>query len=234
MAARVAFAMAVRMVSSTILPAILAILVSCAGVGAARGEPPLNGMIYDFEGLPVQGATIEVDGKTTASDVNGRFALAGLPMGQHRLVSKRDGYETIETEIDYSDVTQVVYIKMISADQLLARAEKALDRKDWRDAEEMLRRNEAVRGANPAAGYLRAVFDFRRGDCRAAADRLEGLLAGGSKDPFVQLFLADLYQYRLNESERAAARLAGFLALRYDPDVERRLRSIGEVPSSKP
>ncbi len=213
------------------LPAILVILASCASVGNERRDAALNGMIYDFESQPVQGAVVEVDGAVMAtSDVNGRFALAGLPMGAHRLVAGREGYEKVETEIDYSDATQVVYVKMISADQLLGRAERALEEKNWREAEDLLRRNEAVRGGNPAAGYLRAVLDFRRGDYRAAAEKLEGLLAGGAKDPFVYLFLADLYQYRLDDAAHAAARLADFLAFRYDPDVERRLRSMGEAP----
>jgi hypothetical protein len=188
-------------------------------------------MVYDYEGRPVQGASIAVDGgRPVSSDVNGRFALAGLPMGAHRLVAGREGYETVETEIDYSDATQVVYVKMISADQLLGRAERAIEGKNWGEAEGLLRRNEAVRGGNSAAGYLRAVLAFRRGDYRAAAEKLEGLLAGGSKDPFVYLFLADLCQYRLDDAARAAAFLADFLAFRYDPDVERRLREIGEVP----
>jgi predicted Zn-dependent protease len=118
---------------------------------------------------------------------------------------------------------------MISADQLLSQAEKALDRKNWQQAEDLLNRNEAVQGNNNAARYLRAVFDFRRGDYAAATNKLEGLLAEGSKDPFVHLFLADLYQYHLGDKNRAAEYLSNYLLFRYDPDIEKRFFEIRNI-----
>lgn len=220
-----------RVPAAACLAACLAAALSaCATAGKSSADPtppPLNGMIYDYDNLPVSGAVVSAEGEDlAASDVNGRFSLPAFPFGKYRFTASRSGYEPSELEADYADATQVLYFKMHSAEQLLARAERALDARDWQAAESFIARASAVKPGDPAVLYLAAVLDYRRGRCVDALAKLESVLAADPRDPFVYLFMADLHQYGLADKAKALAALDAFLDLRYDREAEERRRSL--------
>ncbi len=200
---------------------------ACSTLEVQEDRPPLHGMVYDEENRPVADAEIFVDGKIRArSDVSGRFVLADLVPGSYEVMLRKELHEEIRVPLEYSSPTQVIYAKMISADQLLAEAERELERRNWTGTSRALDRSLALRPDFPPALYLKASLLSRRGDAEGARDILTRLLALGVDDPFVRLFLADLYQYRFGDDAAAAAYLRGFLELRYDPEVEKRLKEV--------
>jgi len=197
---------------------------------STRGGPSgasLNGMVYDYENRPVADAEIRIDGHLRArSDINGRFSLGELPFGKYAVEVGREGCERVSFAVTYGDPTQIIYVKLYSAKQLLSAAEKEMEKRNWAEAQAYLGRMEAIGADDPAARYLRAVLSFRRGQAKEAKGLLEALLADGYDEAYVHLFLADLCQYSFSDPRGAAAQLEKYLKARYDPDVERRLREL--------
>lgn len=191
---------------------------SCAS--SPKPLPPLNGMIYDYDNVPVASAIVSVEGKReTLSDVNGRFALPNYLSGKYAIRVQRDGYEPAQVTIDYTSPTQILYIKMISVDQLLTLAEKAFEQRDWQSTDVYLQRAQAIQPQSIPLRYMLAALYFRRGNVPEALRTLDLLLADEVSDPSVHLFIADLYQYRLGDNKAALRHLEVFLNLRYDPEV---------------
>ena len=139
----------------------------------------------------------------------------------------------IELVMEFIDRTQVLYLKVTSAEQLHALAESALDQRRLDEADRFLRRAEIVDPADPVAQFLRAVLFLKRREPGEAARVLEGLIAAGHREPAVHLALADLYQYDLREPSRAAPHLREYLRLRDDRAAAGRLEEL-TAPTAAP
>ena len=234
------------------LPLALALswaLFSCSSTASAIAtndrSVPLYGMVYDDDNSPVAGADVLIDGKAkTRSDVNGRFVLTALKFGQYAVVVKKDYFEPARLDLDYSSATQVLYVKLVSEEELLAAADKDIAAREWAKADDHVARALALKRDDPAALFLSAVIACRRGDspdaagaaagagtgaavgAAAARTILEKLLAADYREPAVYLFLADILQYKYADAAGAAERLKEYLELRYDPDAEARLQAL--------
>lgn len=209
------------------IPALALIAVSCASMRPDKASLPLFGMVYDRGNLPVSNALVLVDGKPQATtDANGRFGLGGFKYGTYDLEFRKEGYETLSTWVDYASVTQVLYVKMVSTDQLLGQAQAAITERRWAEALSLLDRAERTRPGAPATLYLKAVVLFRSGDAEGARDILEGLLKEEYREPAIYLLLADIHERRLADVAAAAVQLRAYLRLRYNPEVEKRLAQL--------
>jgi hypothetical protein len=206
-------------------------LLSCAT--ASNQDPlhfesaPLFGMIYDLDNKPCPGISLTMDGTQKAtSDIDGRFVLLALKPGPHAVTASGADYETVQLSFNFVNQTQVLYVKLVSFDQLLAQAQDALGQKKWRDAESLLKRAAAIHDTNTVLVYLRAILDYQQGDAASAASRLEALTSGGTSIPYVYLFLADLYQYSLDKPLSAQKVLTDYLKQNDDSDVRKRLDAL--------
>lgn len=177
-----------------IMSAVL--LSSCATTGkrddpAAFDAAPLLGMAYDSEGSPVQGVRIALDGIDAAeSDLSGRFVVSGVTRGAHIFGAARDGYEPIESEFLFLNRSQVLYLRMHSADQLLSTAERALEAGNVSEAEDALTRAGRIDGVSrPVLLYLEAISAWNAGKAALAAEKLEELAELGFDGPEVTGFL---------------------------------------------
>ena len=74
--------------------------------------------------------------------------------------------------------------------------------------------------------YLFALHAWKTGQFAAAVGHLNAIVRAGGKQPAVLLFLADLYERDLGDREKAIESLEAYLALRGDPDAERRLEAL--------
>jgi tetratricopeptide (TPR) repeat protein len=211
--------------------------VSCASQ-KARGDlafasAPLLGMVYDQENQPCAGVRFEVDGlEGPASDLRGRFVVPDLARGGHRLVARKDGYEDLAVSLEFSNRTDVLHLRMTSFDQLLGMAREALRESRFGDAEEFLSRAERLDALDAVLRYLLAVRDYRLGRYAEAVDHLNAIAGGGRRQPAVLLFLADIYERNLGNRGKAIECLAAYLALRGDPDAEKRLEALKERESA--
>ncbi|HUX20631.1 MAG TPA: hypothetical protein VMW69_05275, partial [Spirochaetia bacterium] len=188
---------------------------------------PLLGMVYDLDNRPCAGVKIEEDTRPlSTSDSAGRFLLADLARGPHRLVARKSGYETLEAEIDFEDETQVLYLCLVSLSQLLSRAEGAIRSGDWESATELLERAGRINPKVPLAEFLWAVMEYNRNKDLPAKQRLLRLLSDGTDDVAVYLLLADLYELRLGRPDLASAALRQVLNRTRDPSVMERLERL--------
>jgi len=193
---------------------------------------PLFGMIYDMDNRPCAGVSLLLDGgQKSVTDLDGRFVLLGVKRGTHTLTAASEDREPLEARFDFQNQTHVLYLKMVSFDQLLSQAQDALDRRKWADADRALRRAAAIHEADTVLVYLRAILDRQQGDSTAAAARLESLLAGGGAAPTIYLFLADLYQDSLGKPAAARGALEEYLKQVEDADVRKRLEDLKSAES---
>jgi tetratricopeptide (TPR) repeat protein len=206
---------------------ITAAFFSCATNPALKKTSHgLYGMIYDGDNRPVKEVKIYVENKFSAvSDIHGHFSLAGLKTGKgYHIKACKENYEEVTLEIDYLDPGNVLYINMYHTDQLLARAEQVLRNKDWLQTESLLTRAEETRGDYPPIEYLRGILSYYKGEYEKALNILTKLTEKEKNAPYLYLFIADLYQYHTEDTERAVFFLNKFLELRYDEEVANRVR----------
>lgn len=221
----------------TVLFVATLIITACASSPIKKEQmPPLNGMIYDRDNRPVSDTMIQLDGKFMASsDIYGHFTLSSLKSNEpHALLITKKGYEKSEMDFVFSDPTQVVYVQMYSAPQLIAEAENAIQAQDWFGAESFILRAETAGGDAASIGYLRAVIAFKKEQYDTAVKILTKLQTESQTQPYISLFLADIFQYKLDDNASAKMHLRKFLESRYDPDVELRLKNLNAQKETEP
>jgi tetratricopeptide (TPR) repeat protein len=221
--------------------ALLAVMlfVSCASQDTVDiinfDKSALFGMIYDDDNQPCAGAELKIDGRRgPITDIRGRFVLPDLSRGKHVLTARKEGYEDLTASFDFLNKTDVLYLRIVSFGQLLSKAEKALEERKWDIADAFLGRAEKIDAGDPVFLYLRAVQAYKTGRYRDTVAYLDIIIAKGAKDPYVYLFLADIYQKNLNQPAKAIEDLEIYLTKRADSDVEARLEGLrkksGETP----
>jgi tetratricopeptide (TPR) repeat protein len=188
---------------------------------------PLFGMVYDEENQPCAGVRLSVDGSEgPLSDVRGRFIVPDLARGEHRLVARKDGYEDLSVDFAFLERTDVLHLRMTSFDQLLGMAQEALQEARFGDAEACLTRAQRLDPADAVLRYLFALHAWKTGKFLEAVGHLNAIASAGGRQPAVLLLLADLYERNLGDRAKAIENLEAYLALRSDPDVERRLEAL--------
>jgi len=187
----------------------------------------LFGMIYDYDNKPCSDVKTTVDGEEgPSSDINGRFVIQSLSRGEHQITCTKDGYETVSLSFHFVSRNQVLYVRMISFNQLLDRAEKAIEYQQWEEGENLIQRAEQIQQNDPLAQYLKAVLLKERGEAQKAAEVLLNVLNTGFKGPYVYLALADIYQYQLNYLHEAAGYLEAYLKMESNWEVQKRLEKL--------
>jgi hypothetical protein len=188
-------------------------------------------MIYNWDRLPVSDVSVSVmhDGKplvTALSDIRGRFTLPEIPYGKITLQFTKDTYETVVWDLDFSSPSQVVYMKLENVDELLGQSADAIEQQNWADATAFLERTDKLSPHSHLTLYLRGVMLTKQGKPAEAAALLETLSGGSSVSFAVELSLADLYQYKLNDAQKALLHLKRALTVRKDLDVEKRVADL--------
>ena len=190
-------------------------------------EAPLFGMVYDNDHQPCSGALLFVDGeKGPSTDINGRFVIGSLSRGTHRVQVQKEGFEELEVFVDFLNKSQVLYLRVISFNQLLREVEQMLMKKRLLETEELLARAEAIYADDPVALYLKVLYLLEIEEPREAVRVLETVLQKGYREPVVYLSLADIYQYRLEDTEKAASQLQEYLKIQKDSEVQQRLDAL--------
>jgi len=193
------------------------------------GSAPLLGMVYDYDNQPCQDTQIVIDNEEeTISDINGRFIFNNLSRGEHYIVAKKKGYETLSFSFRFVNRSQVLYLKMISFHQLLREIENAIENSNWVDAESFIRRAEALKKNDPVQQYLKAIYFNETGNPEEAVQTLLAIIKNGHKEPIIYLTLSDIYQYRLNNIPEALKYLQEYLKLEEDREMQKRFEKMKE------
>lgn len=216
--------------------ALFAVLfVGCTTSSAILGHPQethsdLRGMVYDYDRLPVSGAqiTLRVAERTwsTTTDIHGRFSLGAIPLGDVTLECTKEKFEPFRWSFLFGERSQVVYVQMANLDQLFNGALEALERKEWNEATLALDRADRLQTPGLTSIFLRAQLLSARGDHEAAMRLLEGQTNEGQPVLAFELALADLYEKKLQLPDQALRHLEQALKIKYDSEVEERLRRL--------
>ncbi len=213
---------------------LLAVLILCGCQSSQfrkKSMPVLNGIIYDRDNIAVDSAIIQSNGVNSAvSDANGRFTLTNLrTLTDYHIVVTKPGYESVESILRYSTASQVLYVRMYSAVQLVNEAERSINARNWAEAESFLIR-ASKSGCDPTeALYLTAVISIRRDNYEEALELLESAATEADHDLFIDLFLADIYQYHVKDLPRALFRLEAFRRNRFDHEIEKRYKELTDL-----
>ncbi len=196
---------------------------------------PLFGMVYDEDNQPCSGVELTVDNQPgPVTDIRGRFVVPDLARGSHAIVASKKAYESLSTSVMFLNRADVLHLTIVSFPQLLDRARQSLSALKWEEARTFLERAQSLDPEDAVLRYLYAIVSFRTGDYPGAVVFLKAILDGPTPpSPAVYLFLADLYQDKLNDPANAISSLASSLKLRADPDVERRLAALKDAQAKQ-
>jgi tetratricopeptide (TPR) repeat protein len=157
---------------------LLLIPLSCSSVKGLKrnqGEEVMYGMVYNDENSPVAGAAVIVDGNRAAfTDAQGRFFLLAKRRREFILTLDKEGYEKVTGTFRFEPM-EVIHLTMVNSDQLVYRAEIAMDEGRYRDAASYCGRALALDPARIDAPYLKALSLLRSGDYEQARYILESL-----------------------------------------------------------
>lgn len=153
---------------------VLAALVigACASGPGDSGNraTALHGIVFDGGGAALPGVAVRVDPATgrnepslVYSDVRGRFVVAEVAHGRVTIVAEKAGYEAVRTEAVFLDATQIVYLRMRSARELVAEAERLLAAGRPTTATERARRALDIDPEDPTVRYACAAVAVRAG-----------------------------------------------------------------------
>ncbi len=143
---------------------LISVLIGCASAPENFFPENLAGIIFDNYNNPVTGALVTVNSdKTFTSDIDGRFIIADLDAGKYHISITKAGFETIETDIDFLDPKQVMYLKMSSLSFFKSEIEADIKKRDYVKAQQQLDRAFKIAEADPVLIYLAAVCSFYQG-----------------------------------------------------------------------
>lgn len=195
-------------------------------VKPVRGD--LRGMVYDLDRVPVPQVTVRLEGteQTAKTDVHGHFLLPDVPFGTVHLVLDKAQYETYQWTLEFGEVSQVVYVQMADAPQLFDAAADALEQRQWDQTRQLLDRAQLLEPDSPMAALLGALLASRQGKPAEGVALLEAFLVRWPRYPVLELAAADLYERELKDPVQALVHLEAVQALRYDPEVDLRIRAL--------
>jgi hypothetical protein len=198
----------------------------------------LPGMIYDADNRPCDKVLLSVwyiddegeenEVSQVRSDINGRFTIPNLQRGSYRILGEKEGYEKITSVFYYSSRLDVLYLKILSQKEILKSATEALYDRRFGKVEELLIRSETINSNDPNSLYLKAVFLFEKNLFEEALIPLQRIEEQGFKFPYVHLFMADIYQYELNQPLLALDQLKEYLNLLDDSELYFRMKELEE------
>ncbi|MCL2480641.1 MAG: carboxypeptidase-like regulatory domain-containing protein [Spirochaetaceae bacterium] len=140
-----------------ILFAIFALSCNSAKGRIATGGGIMYAMIYDHDNIPVSGVVVKINGKEIVkSDVHGRFILDFKKNGEYEIELSKKGYETLTQKFEYNPMN-VLYFKLITAEQLVALAEEELNKFCYEEAEKYLQRASILEPLRAEIIYLRSI-----------------------------------------------------------------------------
>jgi tetratricopeptide (TPR) repeat protein len=157
----------------------------------------ISGMVYDFSNRPVFNYELALGGKYFGNtDINGRFTLLKVPLGSYKISGSKTGFENYNGEVIIKEKGQIIYIRIPSQNQLLVLADEALAANNFTLAEEIAERAYQIDKNNFEMLFYYAAVSFRQNNFAKAASFLEDAVNLGSKDYYVQKFLAAIKEMK--------------------------------------
>ncbi|MCG8451700.1 MAG: carboxypeptidase-like regulatory domain-containing protein [Spirochaetales bacterium] len=178
-------------------------------------EADCLGIVFDSNNHPCFSAQVQVLEQDVmgTTDINGRFRLSRLPRGKHTLVISKEGFETIEMPVDFTQRTQVVYVRLMSQKTLLEQVEQAMDLYQWNQAREFLERAQTINDSACHFLLVAGTFYTLQGDHNLALQNFLTLWNRGYRDSNLMLMIAHVYEHGLQDEKNALLWLNRYLQI---------------------
>jgi tetratricopeptide (TPR) repeat protein len=187
----------------------------------------LEGKIFDYDNTPCSDVLITIDkGAAVRSDINGRFVIPGVGKGLHDIKATKEGYEEYTEAFSFSNRNQILWIRMISIKQLETRIETAFEDRKWDELESLVDRALKIKNDDPVILYLQALYFNQNGWFDQAIEVLTKITETGHAEATVYLTMADIYQYKLQQKNRAIECLGKYLEKKTDDAAYKRLEAL--------
>jgi len=105
-------------------------------------------------------------------------------LGGHSFSIKKEGYETVQTDLYFSTPAQIIYTTLISFDDLLEKIVAALKDADSATSKNLILRAEGINANSPRLKYLKVLLFVKTEKYQEAIAGIEELINRypGSKD----------------------------------------------------
>jgi len=135
----------------------------------------MHGMIYDFNSQPLSDVEIYVNNVfIVSSDVQGRFLLAFKDSGEYSITLKKNGFEVLSDTFIYNPLN-ILYFRIANAEQLLKRAEYALENHSYDKALNFVDRALVLENYRNDILYLKCIICHKLQKTEEAKKILEDL-----------------------------------------------------------
>lgn len=159
------------------LSCVMAVAIVTAGCATGIAGPfvrsPMHGMVYDGRNQPVALVTVQIDGgRPVASDVNGRFTVPGVRHGRRSIHAWKPGYRTVNETVEFVQRTQVLYVRILTADDLVDAAVSLLRAGRYTAAAELAIEATGIAADHQLGWFVAALASIGAGDPRTAIELL--------------------------------------------------------------
>lgn len=206
----------------------LLLINSCQSIRKNENKTSVQGMIYDYENEAVCDVSIFLNNKLVAtSDIYGHFYIEKLIPNEHYSIraSKKD-FEDSTLEFTFINASQIIYLHMFSAGELLKLAEDRVSEMNFHEARNLLDRAETAGGHFLSINYLRTIISFKEHFYNEALDLITKIINEGYSNSYIYLLAADIYETGFNDMEKTVINLQKSLEISYDPAVQKRISAI--------
>jgi hypothetical protein len=200
---------AARAVSAAAMALCAALILSaCASTPKNAYESfTLAGMVYDRSGTPVNGMRLVLKPAEGAkdsgvfsyealSDFSGRFSFLSIVPGAYVVTASKAGCETYSASVHATSPSQILYVSVLSGEDIVDLAEEAMRASRWTEADAYVSRAIALNSRDPEARFIQAACKSTKlrpdRDAAGAIAILEALIAEGYAEAPVTRLLSDL------------------------------------------
>ncbi len=214
---------------------LLAICACAAALAGCTSAPissdfsvaPLDGKVFDFDNTPCADVLVTIDDTMTVrSDINGRIWFPALGKGKHVIKTRKENYEDYTETFTFLNRNQVIWLRIISLNQLEKEIDKAFEDKKWDDVRATIDRALEVKKDAPVIMFYQALYYIRNGWFEQAMGVLETITTNGYNEPIVFLAMADTAEYKLRNKDLAITYLRKYLDLKTDDNALKRLQDL--------
>lgn len=215
---------------------VLLPIISCRSTEVnERLTKSLLGVVYDDKSNPIQGAALLFKSNededftlTVTTDIDGRFLIPELDFGLYSVEVTAPNCTPTKTEVNHFNFENVLIIKLLTKNDLIDQFKRQLFNKNLEFAKSKMEQIENIDSDDLYYNYLKSIYLIETDKYKDAESLLLKLIADSEGDPYVNLLLADLYQYHLMDNDKALKYLKLYIKQLY---TEREYKRIKELES---
>lgn len=219
-----------------LIPLLLLISCKTKEVKDTQLSNSLIGVVYDNKSNPVQGAKLfftPVGGNspiiTVSTDIDGKFLVPSLEFGEYAVNVTAKDCSDLETTVDHRDIENVLIVKVSTKEDLIDLFKKHLFNKNIDLAKEKMDQIEQIDSEGLYYNYLKSMYYIEAEMFENAEELLLSLVRESEDDPYVNLLLADLYQYHVMDNEKALKYLKRYIRSVYTDKEANRIKELEDV-----